>query len=379
LQGEIHLLGKLVEQAKTLVSSKQDRKWDELSKILQKEGPETRDRDGRLRKLIVFTEHKDTLNYLRQQIIGVLGSEDAVVVIHGGTHRDDRKKAQELFRSDLAVRVLLATDAAGEGVNLQTANLMVNYDLPWNPNRLEQRFGRIHRIGQMEVCHLWNLVAKETREGDVYHRLLKKLEVEGIALKGRVFDILGEVFEDISLKDLLMEAVRYGDSPETRERMWMQKADRLLEHENLLSVMNRNALAQEDASGESGLFEAQPAFGNGDQTPRPGAGHPGGEFPVRCGGGSGGERRVPSGLRHPGARGDSGGTGGDGGAELSGAGPFGALGAVAKRAGAGTAVQEPEDWRVFEGAEVHGRPFDWNSEDSQGDGGQRFSCTGIRV
>jgi hypothetical protein len=127
---------------------------------------------------------------------------------------------------------------------------MVNYDLPWNPNRLEQRFGRIHRIGQESVCHLWNLVAKETREGDVYHRLLKKLEIEGIALKGRVFDILGEVFEDISLRDLLMEAVRYGDSPETRERMWMQKADRLLEHENLLSVMNRNALAQEFMSPE---------------------------------------------------------------------------------------------------------------------------------
>jgi SNF2 family DNA or RNA helicase len=250
LQGEIHLLSKLVEQAKTLVTSQQDRKWDELSKILQKEGPETRDEHGRLRKLIVFTEHKDTLNYLRQQIINVMGSEDAVVTIHGGTHRDDRKKAQELFRSDIDVRVLVATDAAGEGVNLQNANLMVNYDLPWNPNRLEQRFGRIHRIGQQAVCHLWNLVAKETREGDVYHRLLKKLEVEGIALKGRVFDILGEVFEDISLKDLLMEAVRYGDSPETRERMWMQKADRLLEHENLLSVMNRNALAQEFMSPE---------------------------------------------------------------------------------------------------------------------------------
>ena len=82
---------------------------------------------------------------------------------------------QALFRSDPDVRVLVATDAAGEGVNLQNANLMVNYDLPWNPNRLEQRFGRIHRIGQTEVCHLWNLVAKETREGEVYHRLLEKL------------------------------------------------------------------------------------------------------------------------------------------------------------------------------------------------------------
>jgi SNF2 family DNA or RNA helicase len=79
-----------------------------------------------------------------------------------GTHRDERRR-----RSDPDVRVLVATDAAGEGVNLQNANLMVNYDLPWNPNRLEQRFGCIHRIGQSEVCHLWNLVAKETREGDV--------------------------------------------------------------------------------------------------------------------------------------------------------------------------------------------------------------------
>ncbi len=132
------------------------------------------------------------------------GIRDAIVTIHGGTHRDERRRLQALFRSDPDVRVLVATDAAGEGVNLQNANLMVNYDLPWNPNRLEQRFGRIHRIGQTEVCHLWNLVAKETREGDVYHRLLKKLEVESEALKGRVFDILGEVFEETSLKDLLM-------------------------------------------------------------------------------------------------------------------------------------------------------------------------------
>ncbi len=85
-------------------------------------------------------------------------------------------KAQESFQHDPEVQVLLATDAAGEGINLQRAHLMVNYDLPWNPNRLEQRFGRIHRIGQTEVCHLWNLVAEETREGDVYRKLLEKLE-----------------------------------------------------------------------------------------------------------------------------------------------------------------------------------------------------------
>jgi SNF2 family DNA or RNA helicase len=177
-----------------------------------------RDADGRQRKLIIFTEHRDTLNYLAVKIRGLIGNEESVVMIHGGVKREDRRKVQELFRNDPSTRVLLATDAAGEGVNLQNANLMVNYDLPWNPNRLEQRFGRIHRIGQTEVCHLWNMVAAETREGDVFQRLFEKLEVERKALGGRVFDILGEVFEDKSLKDLLIEAIRYGDDPEIRAR-----------------------------------------------------------------------------------------------------------------------------------------------------------------
>jgi superfamily II DNA/RNA helicase len=126
---------------------------------------------------------------------------------------------------------------------------MVNYDLPWNPNRLEQRFGRIHRIGQSEVCHLWNLVAKETREGDVYHRLLEKISVESEALKGRVFDILGEVFEEISLKDLLLQAIRYGDQPEIRARLY-QKVENALDSEHPRSILDRNALAQESMSAE---------------------------------------------------------------------------------------------------------------------------------
>jgi superfamily II DNA or RNA helicase len=246
LEIEIRILDGLVSQAADLVASKQDRKWDELSRILQ-DNDHTREKDGRLRKLIVFTEHRDTLNYLQRQIAGVIGNDQAVLTIHGGTHRDDRKKAQEMFRSDPEVRVLVATDAAGEGVNLQNANLMVNYDLPWNPNRLEQRFGRIHRIGQREVCHLWNLVAKETREGDVYHRLLRKLEVESEALKGRVFDILGEVFENNNLKDLLVEAIRYGDRPEIREKLWKQ-VDQALDHGNLLHILENQALAQETMS-----------------------------------------------------------------------------------------------------------------------------------
>ena len=126
---------------------------------------------------------------------------------------------------------------------------MVNYDLPWNPNRLEQRFGRIHRIGQQEVCHLWNLVAKETREGDVYFRLLEKLRVVSEALKGQVFNVLGEVFEGNSLKDMLLQAIRYGDQPEVRARL-SQKIDNALDRENLLSILNRDALAQESMSPE---------------------------------------------------------------------------------------------------------------------------------
>ncbi len=248
LEAEIHILQALEKQAKELVASGQDRKWDELSKILQNE-PEMRDASGRQRKIIIFSEHRDTLNYLHGRIAGVIGNSDCIITIHGGTHRDERRRLQALFRSDPDVRVLVATDAAGEGVNLQNANLMVNYDLPWNPNRLEQRFGRIHRIGQTEVCHLWSLVAKETREGDVYHRLLKKLEVESEALKGRVFDILGEVFEETSLKDLLVQAIRYGDKPEVRARL-TKKIDQALDREHLRTLLDRNALAQETMSAE---------------------------------------------------------------------------------------------------------------------------------
>lgn len=248
LEAEIIILQGLEAQSKAVVVSGLDRKWDELSKILQN-APELKDATGRLRKLIIFTEHKDTLNYLYEKIAGVLGSHEAIVTIHGSVKRDDRRKNQALFRSDPDVRVLIATDAAGEGVNLQNAHLMVNYDLPWNPNRMEQRFGRIHRIGQTEVCHLWNLVAKETREGEVYHRLLTKLEVEAIALKGRVFDILGELFEDVSLKSLLMDAITYSDLPETRARL-SQVIDDTLDHTHITEVLNRNALSQETLGPE---------------------------------------------------------------------------------------------------------------------------------
>lgn len=240
LEIEVETLARLEEQAKKVVQSGLDRKWEELSRLLQ-ETPEMRDPDGRQRKMIIFTEYKDTLNYLLERIRGVLGSVDAVVTIHGGIKREERRKTQEIFRNDPIARILVATDAAGEGVNLQNANLMINYDLPWNPNRLEQRFGRIHRIGQTEVCHLWNLVASETREGMVFQRLFEKLETERKALGGRVFDILGKVFEQRSLKELLIEAIRYGDDPAVRDRL-NQIVDTSLDTRHLKEIMERTAL-----------------------------------------------------------------------------------------------------------------------------------------
>jgi superfamily II DNA or RNA helicase len=243
LEAEIFQLANLEDQALRLRNSNQDKKWDELSKLLQEE-PVMRDADGNQRKLIIFTEHRDTLHYLENKIRNLLGTEESVVLIHGGVHRDERRKVQELFRVDKRVRVLLATDAAGEGVNLQNANLMVNYDLPWNPNRIEQRFGRIHRIGQTQVCHLWNMLASETREGDVFQRLFEKLEIEREALGGRVFDILGEVFDEKSLKDLLIEAIRYGDDPARREEL-RRKVEGALDTDHLNEILRRNALSEE--------------------------------------------------------------------------------------------------------------------------------------
>ncbi|MBM1143828.1 DUF3883 domain-containing protein [Alcanivorax sp. ZXX171] len=248
LEAEILILKDLEQQALGVVQSGNDKKWEELSHLLQ-DRPEMYTNGGTRRKLIIFTEHKDTLNYLVGRIGGMLGKPEAVITIHGGTNRDDRRKAQEEFRNNPDVLVLVATDAAGEGVNLQNANLMVNYDLPWNPNRLEQRFGRIHRIGQTEVCHLWNLVARETREGEVFQKLFDKLEVEKKALGGKVFDILGEAFENKSLKDLLIEAIRYGESPEVKDKL-NQVIEGALDTEHLREILRRNALVEQHMSLE---------------------------------------------------------------------------------------------------------------------------------
>ena len=248
LEAEILSLKRLELQAFDVVQSNMDKKWEELSSLMQN-NPEMLNSSGGRRKMIIFTEHKDTLNYLSSKIMDMLGNPNAVRIIYGGTNRDDRRKIQEEFRNDAEVVILIATDAAGEGVNLQNANLMVNYDLPWNPNRLEQRFGRIHRIGQTEVCHLWNIVASETREGEVFQKLFTKIEIEKEALGGKVFDVLGEAFDNVSLKDLLIKAIRYGEDPEVKARM-NEVIDNTLDTERLKDILRRNALVEQNMSLE---------------------------------------------------------------------------------------------------------------------------------
>ncbi|MBI5504534.1 MAG: DUF3883 domain-containing protein [Deltaproteobacteria bacterium] len=268
LKLEIETLARLEALAAEVRRSGQDTKWRELSHLLGEiftpagighveepkvpfgAGPIPPPISSPRQKLVLFTEHRDTLNYLERQISSLLGRPQAVVMIHGGMGREERRKSQESFLHDPEVQVLLATDAAGEGINLQRAHLMVNYDLPWNPNRLEQRFGRIHRIGQTEVCHLWNLVAEETREGDVYRTLLEKLEQARQALGGQVFDVLGKLqFEGRSLRELLIEAVRYGDLPEVRARLDRAIAD-AVDRPHLEGLIEERALAHDamDAS-----------------------------------------------------------------------------------------------------------------------------------
>jgi len=264
LEAEIKTLKRLENLALTVRRSGEDRKWRELANLLSEiftpaaianhlaetaASYETDDTPKPVpsprQKIVIFTEHRDTLNYLEKRISTLLGRSSSLVTIHGGMGREERMKAQESFKHDPDVQVLIATDAAGEGINLQRAHLMVNYDLPWNPNRIEQRFGRIHRIGQTEVCHLWNLVAEETREGDVYLTLLKKLEDARKALGGQVFDVLGKLqFEGKPLRDLLIEAIRYGEMPDVKARL-NRVVENAFDQDQLQKILEESALAHD--------------------------------------------------------------------------------------------------------------------------------------
>lgn len=165
-------------------------------------------------KFIVFTEHRDTLNYLVQRL-GGMGYTGQIAQIHGGMYYTERQQQVERFRrpqEDGGARFMICTDAAAEGINLQFCWIMINFDVPWNPARLEQRMGRIHRYGQKhDPVQIVNLVAPKTREGLVIETLLNKLEAIRDSLGSeKVFDSIGRLFEGVSLKTYMERAVIEG-------------------------------------------------------------------------------------------------------------------------------------------------------------------------
>ena len=197
IQQEANEVKKLFDMAQTLYNRKQEeKKFQELQELLKSNGVLE---NGE--KLVIFTEHKDTLLYLEERLTKSGGYN--VATIHGGKNVDDRRAAQWAFAKP-DTQILLATDAAGEGINLQFCRLLINWDIPWNPNRLEQRMGRIHRYGQKQDVLVFNMVASNTKEGKVLERLLSKLDIirEGMG-DDRVYDVIQDVLEGVGLDDII--------------------------------------------------------------------------------------------------------------------------------------------------------------------------------
>lgn len=195
IREEARTVRELVVIADDLYNQNQEeQKYIKLKELLRNEGVLEKNE-----KLVIFTEHKDTLDYLEQRL-----SNNGYVIstIHGGKSVDERRQAQNEFAGP--AQILIGTDAAGEGINLQFCRLLINWDIPWNPNRLEQRMGRIHRYGQKKDVIVFNLVAQNTREGNVLEKLLAKLDLirEQIG-DDRVYDVISDVFENVKLGDII--------------------------------------------------------------------------------------------------------------------------------------------------------------------------------
>lgn len=202
LKREIETISELIDKANQVIKNEEEVKLKELRKAIEEGFIKVKDMNGNP-KILIFTESKDTLEYLVQKI-RTWGYK--VNSIHGGMSIDERIMAEKIFRDE--TEIMVATEAAGEGINLQFCHIMINYDIPWNPNRLEQRMGRIHRYGQQKDVYIFNLVAEDTREGKVLAKLFEKLEeIKNKLGSDRVFDIIGDVFEGKNLYQLLIDAV----------------------------------------------------------------------------------------------------------------------------------------------------------------------------
>ena len=242
----------LLSQARRLAEAGNDSKFEKLRAVMA-------DSDFAQEKLIVFTEHRDTAEFLVHRLEG-LGFTGQVALIHGGLDYRAREAQVELFRrsADMGgASVLVATDAAGEGINLQFCWLMVNYDVPWNPARLEQRMGRIHRYGQMrDPVVIVNLIAGETREGRVLKVLLEKLEAIRAQLRSdKVFDVIGRLFENVPLKGYLEMAATEAGTRDAIERL-----DSRLTPEQVTAIAERERTLYSGGEVRSRLPELKAAM-----------------------------------------------------------------------------------------------------------------------
>jgi superfamily II DNA/RNA helicase len=204
---EINTIKSLIEKSKDVLNKEEEIKLKQLKDTLN-------DLNNKYpnEKVIIFTESKDTLEYIEKKV-RFWGY--SVNTIHGGLTLEQRIEAEAIFKNEK--QILIATEAAGEGINLQFCNLMINYDIPWNPNRLEQRMGRIHRYGQQKEVFIHNLVAEDTREGEVLVRIFEKLEeIKRNLGSDKVFDVIGEVFFGKNLQQIIMEAA---SGAKTREEI----------------------------------------------------------------------------------------------------------------------------------------------------------------
>jgi SNF2 family DNA or RNA helicase len=258
---EIVELNELAEHAKKVEDGGTEAKLSRLRQVMQQQGFFDRPQQ----RLLLFTEFKDTLDYL---VKNLREWGFSVGTIHGGMHigtRDDpgtRLYAEQQFR-DGGTQVLVATEAAGEGINLQCCHILFNYDIPWNPNRLEQRMGRIHRYGQTKDCLIFNFVATNTIEGRVLQKLLDKLqEIRDALDNDSVFNVVGEILPANEIERILRDYYASKLGEEDLE-------------ERILRDVKRGALPSHLPERPRRAGDQEPEPGNADRAPGAGAGAPG--------------------------------------------------------------------------------------------------------
>ncbi|MBM4038871.1 MAG: DUF3883 domain-containing protein [Planctomycetes bacterium] len=235
VQAERDEVARLLRMAESL-RNHPEAKFTELLKVLDESDVIRRDDE----KLLIFTEHRDTMENLAERL---RNKGYAIATIHGSMDTDARRQAQKDFR--IRAKIMVATDAAGEGINLQFCRYLINWDVPWNPNRLEQRMGRIHRYGQKDTVEVYNLVATNTREGAVLDKVLRKLDVMREQMGDRVYDVIDELYEDVPLVELIERSIDADDPAgvaDEAENQLKDEAGRRRKADDLIALQQKRTL-----------------------------------------------------------------------------------------------------------------------------------------